>query len=161
MISVTSTEHDFIGLGLNPAALDSQDYSHSIRSQVIVVETSGHQVAFPSNWVEEVMLFPRQRVLKIPFYQYPILGIVPHQGNLVLLLASQADVQSDQKNLGQQENIRAIRLGDQMETLSGAAIVIDKIVGTVDASSLESRPSLQLFSPDYISPEAFNPYRWI
>ena len=160
MISVTSAARDSVGFRLNPEALDPQKHHQSIRSQVIVTESQGQMLAFPSAWVEEVMLFPRQRVLKLPFYRVPVLGLVPHHGDLVLLLEYHSDQPTTLKPMGQQENIRAIRLGAQVDRLAGTAILIDKIIGTIHESDMGDQPLLQIFSPDFISLDAFDPYRW-
>lgn len=161
MIAVTSTDRDFSDLAFNAESQAPLDHHHSIRSQVIVTESQGQKLAFPSIWVEEVMLFARQKVLKLPFYHKPVLGLVPHQGDLVLLLEYQSAHSPATKPMRQQENIRAIRLGSQINHLAGTAILIDKIIGTLNESEVDEQTSLQLFSPDAISLDTFEPYRWV
>ena len=160
MISVTSADRRADRLGFGPENLEPPTHHSSIRSQVIVTEFQGQRLAFPSSWVEEVMLFPRQKVLRLPFYRAPVLGLVPHQGDLVLLLEYQSDQPMDLKPMGQQEHIRAIRLGAPAEHLAGAAILIEKIIGTIHESEVSAQPSLQGFSPDCFARDAFDPYRW-
>jgi len=160
MISATPIDHSFIGIAPSDSPQFSPEPTSSIRSKVILTEAHGQSIAFPSAWVEEIILFPRQRLLQIPFYHPPVLGLIPHNGNLVLLLDSQSNHAAETRSLGLQENIRAIRLGSQVESLAGTAILIDKILGTVNASEITAQSSAQLFSSDYISSDIFLPYRW-
>ena len=79
----------------------------------------------------------------------------------MLLIEYPMDAPSRKTPAGQQENIRAIRLSANVGDLAGAAILIDKIIGTVTQSELDDHSTRDLFSPEHVPTEAFLPYRWI
>lgn len=157
-MSVSSTDRHFQDVLLQPTAAPAQT---SIRSQVIVTQYQETSLVFPSTWVDEVLFFPRQKVLEIPFYQKPILGVIPHQGRLIALLEPLGDKATEMQSLKHQENIRAIRLSSQVGDLAGVAILIDKIVGTMNQAEVDGKPNLHLFEPEQLLIQFFQPYRWV
>ncbi len=160
MTPASSIDTDFKDLLLNSAVPDDTTES-SIRSKVILTEYRGQHLAFPSHWVDEVLFVPRQQVLKLPFYRAPVLGVLPHQGHLVLLIEPGVNSPTLPEPKGLQDHVRAMRLSAQAGDLAGVAILIEKIVGTLNEADLENQPNLRLFTLDDTSVEAFQPYRWV
>ena len=158
-MTVPVVEEKFQHLLLKPEAEQDANAS-SIRSQVIITEVKGAQIAFPSLWVDEVLFLPRQHILKLPFYKSPVVGLIPHQGELILLMECPNVTSTNESQKGQQENIRAVVLSSQVGPLGGSAVLIDKIIGTISQADLDTQTTLQLFEPEKTSLESFQPYRW-
>lgn len=134
--------------------------SASIRTQVIIAEYQGTQLAFPSAWVDEVMLFPRQQLYHLPFYPQPLLGLIPHHGQLVPLVEYGEATTQRSNRVNAQENIRAMRLSPKVGDLKGVAIIVDKIIGTMGTEEFDEQTTVQLFSPEDLSLDTFEPTRW-
>lgn len=131
----------------------------SIRTQVILTEYQGQSLAFQSNWVDEVLFIPRDQLYSLPFYGDQLIGLFPRQGKLIPIVHC-GDVASQQSRKQIQENIRAMRLSAVMGDLQGVAVMVDKIIGTMDIATFEQQTELKLFAPEHLSPDIFQPKRW-
>ncbi|NJN24308.1 MAG: hypothetical protein HC810_07890 [Acaryochloridaceae cyanobacterium RL_2_7] len=157
---VLGTHHGFANQKLESQS-SVEVASSSIRRQVILAEYQGTPVAFPSLWVDEVMFFPCQQLYHLPFYPSQLLGLVPHHGRLVPLV-EKVDVNADTSTKAHlQEHIRAIRLSQHAGPFNGVAIIVDKIIGTMSTEEFERQTDVQLFSPDDLATDTFQPHRWV
>ena len=150
---------EFDGLLLNALPQTSVTDS-SIRTQVIVAECQNQRIAFKSAWIEEVLLFQREQLYSLPFYPPQLVGLYPRQGQLIPLI-EYGEAETSKLRMNRQETLRALRLSEAMEALSGVAILVDKIVGTMDLAKFEIQNEIQFFAPQKISTEMFHPWRWV
>ncbi len=133
----------------------------SIRSQAILTQVGQTELAFPSHWVDEVMILNRSQVYTLPFYPEALVGVLHHQGGIVpLMKVPEMLLNSDSVgNEVKQENFRAIRLNQEAGQFSGVGIVVESIKGTCDLTALDSA-SLKIFDPEALSTESCQPQRW-
>ena len=149
---------EFDGLLLD-ALPQTNATNSSIRTQVIVAEYQDQRIAFKSAWIEEVLLFQREKLYSLPFYPPQLVGLYPRQGQLIPLV-KYGEAESPNMRMNLQETLHALRLSAAMDALSGVAILVDKIVGTMDLAKFEIQNEIQLFAPQNISTEIFQPGRW-
>lgn len=131
----------------------------SIRTQVIIAQISQSELAFPSEYIDEVMIFNRTRVYSLPFYNNEVMGLIHHQGSLVPLLRVPASLLAQTGSGSMKESFSALRLNHRAGAFAGVGIVVDHIKGTMDADKLEDS-SIQLFKLEALNPEGCYPQRW-
>src|SRR5689334_20224029 len=73
-----------------PVDIETTSFSlQSFQSRYIVTQVGPQKIGFPSQWVAEIMLVERSQILKLPFYNSRLLGVVHHQGSIIPLVTLQ------------------------------------------------------------------------
>lgn len=126
------------------------DALSGLKSQHLLTYVGNQLLAFPSRWVAEIILTERSLVLSLPFYNPLLLGIFHHQGAIVpaisghLMLSKKSNL--DIGAIVSKETLFVIRLSQLAEHLSGAGIVVDRVVNHVnDGPTSESSTQSVLF----------------
>ncbi|MBF2000326.1 MAG: chemotaxis protein CheW [Synechococcales cyanobacterium C42_A2020_086] len=120
------------------------------------------RLVIPSQWVSEIIVVERTRILPLPFYDSMLLGVVHHEGQIVPLITLWTQPQFAQAQR-LRETLSAVRLGAAVGELAGVGLVVDQINGTLTHAQLtqlqETSASMpvQLFQPEAISPRIWHP----
>ena len=126
----------------------------------------GHQkIAFPSQWVAEIILIERSQILNLPFYDSRLLGVVHHHGSIIPLVTLQNFNPMSQRSRIQ-ETLTVIRLSQLIDELSGVGLIVDQVIGSISSEQLSandpktrasSNAQIELFKPEKISPSIWQP----
>jgi chemotaxis signal transduction protein len=127
-------------------------------TRYILAQVGEQKLAFLPAWVNEVMQFEQARILSLPFYSAPILGVVHHQGEVVTLISAQTVVFAGQAQY-LPETLTAVRLSQAVGDLAGIALVVDRVLGSVSSEQL-SASSTRLLQLQDISSQLWQPHRW-
>jgi chemotaxis signal transduction protein len=147
-----------------PVDIETNSFSlQSFQNRYILTQVGNQQIAFPSQWVVEIMLIERSQILNLPFYDSRLLGVVHHQSSIIPLVILQSPHPSDTKRLIQrqriQETLTAIRLSQAVSTLSGVGLIVDRVIGSIAQEQLSlnvqkatesSNPQIEVFQPERI-----------
>jgi chemotaxis signal transduction protein len=146
----------------------------SLRATAIQARIGSKVVAFPNNWVSEVLLLPQSQVLSLPFYPATVLGVIHHQGLVVPILLGQMLLQptheSSQQVTTLPETLTIIRLSQAVSNAAGVGIVIDQLLGQTNDESINQShgtpnnfvapAEVVQFNPEMISPQVWHPLRY-
>jgi hypothetical protein len=147
-----------------PVDIETNSFSlQSFQNRYILTQVGNQQIAFPSQWVVEIMLIEQSQILNLPFYDSRLLGVVHHQSSIIPLVILQSPHPSDTKRLIQrqriQETLTAIRLSQAVSTLSGVGLIVDRVIGSIAQEQLSlnvqkatesSNPQIEVFQPERI-----------
>jgi chemotaxis protein histidine kinase CheA len=105
------------------------------QGQCILAEIGQQEIVFPSRWVAEIILIERSKILSLPFYGCPLLGVVYHQGTIMPIISAHL-LLLEKLNQGIQltaskELLSVVRLSQFADHLSGVGIAVDRIVGNI------------------------------
>lgn len=115
---------------------------------------------FPSTLVAEVLLVERSHILALPFYDPAVLGIIHHTGQILPLISMRQIVKIAASPLSV-ESMTVIRLSQTAEEIAGIGLVIDRVVGSVNAEQLsESGSQMKLFQIEDIRKQIWQLQRW-
>lgn len=134
------------------------DQAQSIpETSYFLTQVGSRRFAFPADEVSEVMLVERSKVLRLPFYPPALVGVVHSQGQLVPLVAMQTLL--DQTGSATKEVFNAVQLNDRSPA-AGVALIVDQLMGTCTAEQLQQDASIELFHPEVLRPDVWQPRRW-
>lgn len=154
-----------------PVDIETTSFSlQSFQSRYILTQVGLQKIGFPSQWVTEIMLVERSQILKLPFYNSRLLGVVHHQGSIIPLVTLQATNSVSQSRVNQrfriQETLTAIRLNPSVSALPGVGLVVDQVLGSISHEQLlaneqktkkTSHPHIEVFQPETIEPSIWQP----
>lgn len=123
-------------------------------SRYVMTQVRQKSLAFPSSWVREVVLVDPSRILKLPFYNRAILGVVHHQGQVVPLVEIPHTGSQTAFSM-QQGFLTVVCLSSVVGTLTGLGIVVDRVMGNVILDPESS--STQLFNPTDLPDQLWQP----
>lgn len=134
----------------------------SIRTQAILTQIGQTELAFPSQWVDEVLILSRAQVYTLPFYSAAFMGMVHHQGVIVPLMRVPEELLPEAEGHEfKRSSFRAIRLNHRVGQFAGVGIVVDAIKGTKDLEQLAAEStSIRMFDPAVLKAEGCQPQRW-
>ncbi|MBI4785360.1 MAG: chemotaxis protein CheW [Oscillatoriophycideae cyanobacterium NC_groundwater_1537_Pr4_S-0.65um_50_18] len=106
-----------------------------LQSHYLLTHVGNQTIAFPSQWVAEIVLAERSRILALPFYSPLLLGVFHHQG-LILPIITGRILLPEERNQDislamPKETLSVIRLGQSAEHLAGIGIVVDRVIDRV------------------------------
>ena len=145
----------------NTGSLSSQ----LLHNRFILTTVGEQQLAFPSQWVAEIMLVERSRILSLPFYGPMFLGVVHHQSDIVPLISSQVvlpENPSQPVHLSLiKETLNVIRLGSTVGELTGVGVVVERVSGSVSEAQLSTlESSIHRLKLQDMSNQIWRPKRW-
>lgn len=139
---------------------DSPSFFPSLQKRYILTRTGNQQLVFPTQWVAQIMLIERSQILKLPFYNSKLLGVVHHQGNIVPLISSyilhSETIDQDIRFRGRKDLLTVILLGQSVDQLAGVGIVVEKIIGSIAA---EPSPDQHIFQLSDLPSHIWQPHR--
>jgi hypothetical protein len=101
-----------------------------ILTQVIGTQAGIEQyftLVFPAIWVAEILRIDRYQILKLPFYNPSLIGIIDRGGQITPLIAAAHCLES-QPSLG--EKLMVVRLNKANEKLGNVGLIVDRLIGT-------------------------------
>lgn len=107
------------------------DSALPLYDRYVLAELGNLIVVSPDIFVSEVLILERSAILVVPFYNYSVLGVVHHQGQIVPLVSLRRAL-IDSKMLVP-EKINVVRLSSEVEDLGGVGMVVDRIVSSITA----------------------------
>ncbi|MBW4471617.1 MAG: chemotaxis protein CheW [Stenomitos rutilans HA7619-LM2] len=132
----------------------------SLQERYMLTQVGQQQLVFPTRWVGEIMLVERSQILKLPFYDRSLLGLMHHGGTIVPLLDAHPlileTLGQDARSRTLKESLTVVRLRSTIDGLAGVGIVVDRVIGSV---SSEQITELRLFQRSDIPNHLWQP-RW-
>ncbi|UIE36182.1 chemotaxis protein CheW [Leptodesmis sichuanensis] len=120
----------------------------SLQSRYILTRVGQQQLAFPSNWVAEILLVERSKILSLPFYDPMLLGLIYRQGQVISLISAHVllseALDQDKRFRAMQETLTVIYLGQATHQLAGIGIVVEEVVSSPTAQPLSKPRVFQL-----------------
>ncbi|MBE9181889.1 chemotaxis protein CheW [Oculatella sp. LEGE 06141] len=138
----------------------------SWQERYLLTKVGQQQIAFPSQWVAEIIRVERSQVLSLPFYTSTILGVFHHRGEIVPLFSYQASLTNNVdpvfRPLVTKEILQVIRLNQSVKSLSGVGLVVEQVVGNISAEELlTAQPTIRRFDVEDIPQQDWQPaQRW-
>lgn len=130
----------------------------------ILAQVAQDRIAFPSEWVGEILVLDRTQVLPLPFYDPAVIGVIHHQGQ-ILPLVSLARVLFPSL-AAVQERISLIRLHHRVPHLAGVGVGVDRILGAhadhdrITPGFHPPDQPIRPFALEMIPPNLWQPIRW-
>jgi chemotaxis signal transduction protein len=126
------------------------------QDRYLLTVTGAQQLAFPSQWVAEIMVVERSQILSLPFYHPMLLGVVHQRGMIIPLIT----LSQPQRSGNRSSQFTVIRLNQSVAHLAGVGITVDRVVGT-SAQTTEQPQSahspLRIFQPTQIPASVWQP----
>ncbi len=123
------------------AQIAAKNTNQEERYLVALVEDT--KVAFSTNWVHEILVFQRSQILKLPFYDQCLLGVVHHQ-NRILPLVSGGKIFLEKTQKITQATVTAISLNQLGQNLAGVGVIVDRLVENLSAKELTQEKLFEL-----------------
>ena len=123
------------------AQIAAKNIDQEERYLVALVENK--KVAFSAHWVHEILVFQRSKILKLPFYDQCLLGVIHHQNQIVPLVSGQT-IFLEQTQKITQVIVTAVRLNQLGQNLAGVGVVVDRMVGNLSAKELTQEQLFEL-----------------
>ena len=139
--------------------------SQFLHDRYILTAVGEQQLAFRSQWVDEIILVERSRVLALPFYGPMILGVVHHQSHIVPLISShvalpEKPTQTVHESL-MKETLSVIRLGSSVGEHAGVGLVVGRVIGSVSEEQISTSKSIiRRFDLQDVPNRVWQPQRW-
>ncbi|SRR5579883_1054907 len=126
----------------------------------MLTQVGNQQLVFPTNWVAEIMLIERSQILKLPFYDRLLMGLIHYNGSIVPLLSArhllQQALSQDGHSKSLKETLSVMRLRSTVDGLAGVGIVVDQVMGSLAPAQITEQ---RLFQPSDIPDHLWQP-RW-
>lgn len=119
----------------------------SKQERYILTQVGPWVLVFPTRWVAEILRVQRSRILDLPFYAAPLLGVTHHNSQILPLVSAHQVLQAEETHLRDTSTI--IHLSDHAGTLSNVGLVVDKAVGSANRDQLPA----PLFETTALHPE--------
>lgn len=154
-----------------PIETDISSQSQPPQTRYILARLEDITLVFPSTLVAEILILERSQILALPFYNFAMLGIIHHRGQIMPLI-SLRQIMGFPLGL-KVESFTAIRLGDAAGDLADVGLVVDLTLGmrtsdqlppdllsTDQLPNLTSEPKMRLFQPEMLASHLWEPRRW-
>ena len=168
----TSDMDGLVDAGVSlPASLPFSLSSASDR--YILTQVGLRQLAFPAQWVAEILLVDRSQILVLPFYDPILLGIMHYRGQIVPLVAIWQVLAGT--TAPTREILSVVQLSQEAGRLANVGIVVDRASdtrlrdqfpdtlfdsGSTQPESFQPEPDLQIFHAGLLSDHLWKPQRW-
>lgn len=124
-------------------------------------------LVFPAVWVIEILRIERSQILDLPFYNPLLVGIVNHGGVVTPLIAAARLLDLASSTLP--ERLLVVRLDRSAGNLANVGIIVDRAIGSSNRNELppslfesgSNDTQMRLISPEAISPDLWQPQRWL
>lgn len=120
----------------------------SLQNRPIVTQVGQQQLAFPSQWVAEILLVERSQILSLPFYDPTLLGLIYHQGQIVPLISAHIllseGLDQERRLRAMQETLTVVHLGQAIDQLAGVGIVVEEVVSNAATQPLSRQRVFQV-----------------
>ncbi len=123
------------------AQIAAKNIDQEERYLVALVENK--KVAFSAHWVHEILVFQRSKILKLPFYDQCLLGVIHHQNQIVPLVSGRTIFLEKTQKITQ-VTLTAVRLNQLGQNLAGVGVVVDRMVGNLSAKELTQEQLFEL-----------------
>ena len=123
------------------AQIATKNINQEERYLVALVEDK--KVAFSARWVYEILVFQRSQILKLPFYDQCLLGVIHHQNQIVPLVSGRTIFLEKTQKITQ-VTLTALRLNQLGQNLAGVSVVVDRMVGNLSAKELTHEQLFEL-----------------
>ncbi|AFY70626.1 hypothetical protein Pse7367_2365 [Thalassoporum mexicanum PCC 7367] len=142
------------------AAIDNQ------RSRYILAAIGEDVLVCADVYVAEIIMAERNYLLSLPFYGNAMLGVIHYQGGIVPLISLRR-VFKDLEALIP-ERLTVVHLSEFTPIAAGAGLVVDRIIGTIDAKQyaqrLKEEPNTTYINLEdllsQIPAQVWQPQRW-
>jgi len=104
------------------------------QERYILTQVGSWVLVFPTRWVAEILRVQRSRILDLPFYSAPLLGVTHHNSQILPLVSAHQVLQTEETHLRDTSTI--IHLSDHAGSLSNVGLVVDKAVGSSNRDQL-------------------------
>ncbi|WP_299493670.1 hypothetical protein [Acaryochloris sp. IP29b_bin.137] len=143
--------------------------SISINERYILTQAGSWVLVFSARWVSEIFRVPRSRILALPFYQSPLMGVTHHNSHIIPLASAHHLLQTEENTL--RETVTILKLSSAAGTLAHMGIVVDKTLGSSSQDQLppailttpsrhpQDTNSMVLFQTDWFPPDLWHPQR--
>ena len=143
--------------------------STSKQERYILTQVGSWVLVFPNRWVTEIFRIQRSRVLDLPVYQSPLIGVTHHNSQILPLVSAHQVLQAEEISLRETSTI--IHLSHEAGSLSNVGVVVDKAIGGTRQDQLppglltttELHPqdtnSMVFFQPDWFPAHLWHPQR--
>lgn len=146
----------------------SETGPETVSDRYILTHAGTQQLAFPAQWVAEILLVERSQILVLPFYDPMLLGVIHHHGQIVPLVSIWQALAGAVAPT--RETLCIVQLSQDAGRLSGIGIVVDRASDTCMRDALSnpdalqpealSREPIQFFQPQLVSDYLWKPQRW-
>lgn len=120
----------------------------ALQNRHILTQVGQQQLAFPSQWVAEILLVERSQILSLPFYDSALLGLIYRQGQVIPLISADIlfskAIDQDIQFKAMRETLTVIHLGQATDQLAGIGIVVEEVVSSATAQPLSEQRVFQL-----------------
>lgn len=123
------------------AQITNENTNQEERYLVALVEDK--KVAFSAHWVHEILVFQRAQILKLPFYDRCLLGVIHHQNQIVPLVSGRTIFLEKTQKITQ-ATFTAVRLNQLGQNLAGVGVIVDRMVENLSAKELTQEQLFEL-----------------
>jgi chemotaxis signal transduction protein len=106
-------------------------------------------IAFLSQWVAEIIIVERSKILNLPFYAPSFLGVIYHKGSIVPLMITEAAKVEKTRTVQRpriKETLTVVRLNQSVGKLSGVGFIVDRVIGSISHEQLSISSHLEALS---------------
>ena len=123
------------------AQIATKNINQEERYLVALVEDK--KVAFSARWVYEILVFQRSQILKLPFYDQCLLGVIHHQNQIVPLVSGRTIFLEKTQKITQ-ATFTAVRLNQLGQNLAGVGVIVDRMIENLSAKELTQERLFEL-----------------
>jgi chemotaxis signal transduction protein len=130
------------------------------------------KIVFPSSVVADISIIERSQILRLPFYDPRIWGIIHRSGQIMPLVSLRQFFGIPTELMA--ERLTIMRLNPVMGDLAGVGLIVDTTLGTSSinelppdlfssetlAESPRSDSKMRLFQPEILGDRLWQPQRW-
>ncbi|MBD3886779.1 hypothetical protein IFO70_34615 [Phormidium tenue FACHB-886] len=128
----------------------------------LIAQIGQQQLAFPLQWVSELILVEQSHILSLPFYDPMLLGVLQYKGDIVPLVAapleSRAETAAAAQRLKMKHTLTAVRLNQTANKLAGVGVTVDRVVERfVSAPQTELPAQVRVFQLEDVPSALWQP----
>lgn len=106
----------------------------------LMTQIGQQQLAFPLQWVSELILVEQSHILPLPFYDPTLIGVLHYRGDIVPLimvpLASKTETTAAIQHLRIKRTLTAVRLNQAVGKLAGVGLIVDRVIERIASRSV-------------------------
>lgn len=153
-----------------PSAIPPELIADSIdlQGRYILTQVGSQLIAFPVQWVAEILVIERSSILPLPFYSPMVLGVVHHQGKIIpLIQAPQGGIiKQTAASRPMKESLSVVHLNAVVRPLAHVGLVVDQVLSSLSPDQITPETAtstaspIRPFQPDDIPPTVWQPRNW-
>ena len=123
----------------------------SLSDRYLITLVGQQKLAFPANWINDILIVQREQLLVLPFYNPMLLGIISYHNEIVPLV-SMATILGEKFEEGRyQQNLTVLRLSKSVGELSGVGLTVTRLIASSTEVELKEERRFQLADiPDHL-----------